>query len=81
MLFVTSEYAPAQCWYSYYLSVIEKNFEEAINHTKIAYKKLEPLAPISHHILSVMYKNAGKYEKALQASKVAIELDGSSFPV
>ena len=59
---------------------MEKNYEEAINHAKIAVEVLEPLVPISHHILSIMYINAGKFEEALEASKTAIELDGSSFP-
>ncbi len=80
VLSITSDYAPAHYWYSYYLSFVERNYEEAISHAKIAVEKLEPLVPISHHVLSVMYNNAGKYEEALQASKMAIELDGSSFP-
>ena len=80
VLSINPDYAPAHYWYSYYLSFVERNYEEAINHAKIAVEVLEPLVPISHHILSIMYINAGKFEEALQASKMAIELDGSSFP-
>lgn len=80
VLSINPDYAPAHYWYSYYLSFVERNYEEAINHAKIAVEFLEPLVPISHHILSIMYINAGKFEEALQASKMAIELDGSSFP-
>ncbi len=80
VLSITADYAPAHYWYSYYLSFIDRNYEEAINQAKITADVLEPLVPISHHILSIMYINAGKFEEALQASKMAIELDASSFP-
>ena len=41
---------------------------------------LEPLEPIPHHILSIMYINAGRFEEAVQASRMAIDLDANSFP-
>lgn len=77
---ITPDYAPAHYWYSYYLSFIERDFEEAIRQAKIPAEVLEPLEPISHHILSIMYTNAGKFEEAVQASRMAIELDANSFP-
>jgi TolB-like protein len=80
VLSITPDYAPAHYWYSYYLSFIDRNYEEAINQAKMSVDVLEPLVPISHHILSIMYINAGKFDEALQASKMAIELDASSFP-
>jgi adenylate cyclase len=77
---INSNYAPGYYWYSYYLSFIERNYEESINEAKKAAGILEPLMPVSHHILSIMYINAGRYEEGLQASKMAIELDANSYP-
>ena len=73
-------YAPAHYWYSYYLSFVERKFEESIRVAKNAAEHLEPLVPIAHHALSMMYINAGRFEEGLQASKMAIELDANSFP-
>lgn len=75
-----NNYAPAQYWYSYYLSFVERNHEEAVRHALIGAEKLEPLVPIAHHILSIMYFNAGNFEEGLAASKTAIELDENSYP-
>ena len=36
--------------------------------------------PVSHHVLSIMYINAGRFEDGMQASKMAIELDANSYP-
>lgn len=80
VLSISADYAPAHYWYSYYLSFIDRNYEDAINQAKITADVLEPLVPISHHILSIMYINGGKFKEALEASKMAIELDASSFP-
>ena len=77
---ITPNYAPAHYWYSYYLSFIDRDFEEAIRQAKIPADMLEPLEPISHHILSLMYINAGRFDEAVQASRMAIELDANSFP-
>jgi adenylate cyclase len=77
---INPNYAPAYYWYSYYLSYIERKNEEAINVARKAAEILEPLMPVSHHILSIMYINAGRFEDGLQASKMAIELDANSYP-
>ena len=74
------KYAPAYYWYSYYLSFVECEFEEGIKMARIAAEELEPLVSISHHVLAVVLINAGQFEEALQASKMAIELDASAFP-
>ena len=73
-------YATTHYWYGYYLSLVERNFEESIKETKNAAEHLEPLSPISHHVLSIMYVNAGQFEEGLRSSKMAIELDAGSFP-
>ncbi len=73
-------YALAHYWYSYFLSTIECNNEEAINEAKKAADILEPLVPISHHVLAMMYINAKQYEEAINESKIAIDLDPNSFP-
>ena len=80
VLTTNPNHAPAHYWYSYYLSFIEGNNEEAINEAKKAAEILEPLVPISHHILAFIYINAGQFEKGLYASKMAIELDTSFYP-
>ncbi|MES1218292.1 MAG: adenylate/guanylate cyclase domain-containing protein, partial [Bacteroidota bacterium] len=77
---INSNYALAHYWYSYFLSIIEGNNDEAIKVAKKAVEVLEPLVPISHHVLSIMYINAGKFEDAITESKIAIELDPNSFP-
>jgi TolB-like protein len=73
-------YAPAHYWYSYFLSFVERNDGEAIKQAKMAAEVLEPLVPIAHHILSIMYFNAGQFEQGVAASRLAIELDESSYP-
>lgn len=73
-------YGLAHYWYSYYLSFIERNFELSIKEARIAAENLDPLVAISHHVLSMMYINAGKFEEGLEESKLAIELDENSFP-
>ena len=72
-------YAPAHSWYGYYLSFVERKFEEAIKEAKNAADYLEPLSPISHHVLSITYVFNGQFEEGLQASKMVIELDAGSF--
>ena len=73
------DYAPAHYWYSYYLSFVEGKFDEGVKFARNAAEHLEPLVSISHHVLSIALVNAGKYEEALQAAKMAIELDANSF--
>jgi adenylate cyclase len=73
-------YAQVHYWYAYYLSFAEGKFDEGIKLARKAAEQLEPLESISHHILSIVFINAGKFEEALQAAKMAIELDASSFP-
>jgi TolB-like protein/class 3 adenylate cyclase/Tfp pilus assembly protein PilF len=77
---INPNYAPAHYWYSYYLSFVEGKSEEGIEEAKMAAEQLEPLVSMSYHVLSVTYINAGKFEEALQAAKMAIELDANSFP-
>ena len=76
---INPNYASAHYWYGYYLSFIERKDEEAIVARKAA-EKLEPLVPVSHHVLSVMYISAGRFEEGFEASKMAIELDANSYP-
>ncbi len=73
-------YAPAHYWYSYYLSFVERKSEEAIREAKNAAVHLEPLSPLSHHVVSIMYVMAGRFKEGIEASKMAIELDPDSFP-
>ena len=73
-------YAPAHYWYSYYLSFVEGKFDESISLARKAAEHLEPFVSISHHVLAIVFINAGKYEEAVEASKMAIELDPSAFP-
>jgi adenylate cyclase len=77
---INPNYAPAHYWFGYYLSFIERKDEEAIVVARKAAEKLEPLVPVSHHVLSVMYINAGRFEEGVKASKTAIELDANSYP-
>jgi tetratricopeptide (TPR) repeat protein len=70
----------AHNWYSYFLSFVERKFDTSIQEARIAAEQLEPLAAISHHVLSMMYINAGRFEEGLEESKLAIELDENSFP-
>ena len=72
-------YAPAHYWYCYYLSFVERNYEESIRAAKNAAENLEPLVPLFHHALSVTYICAGRFEEGLRANEVAIELDANSF--
>ncbi len=73
-------YATAHSWYGYYLSFIEGKFDESISEAKYASEQLEPLVPISHHALSMLLINAGRYEDAIKESKLAIELDANFSP-
>lgn len=73
-------YASAYYWHSYYLTFVERKYDEAIAEAKKASEELEPLVHISHHILSIMYMNAGRFEEGIRASKTALELDGNSYP-
>jgi adenylate cyclase len=77
---INPNYAPAHYWYSYFLSFVEGRSEEGIQEARKAAEILEPLESISHHVLSVTYITAGKFEEALQAAKMSIELDANSFP-
>jgi TolB-like protein/class 3 adenylate cyclase len=77
---INADYAPAHYWYSYYLSFVERKYEEGIKESRKAAKYLEPLVPVSHHVLAMMLNNAGKFEEALLPSKTAIELDATTFP-
>jgi tetratricopeptide (TPR) repeat protein len=72
-------YAWAHYWYSYYLSFVERKYEESIREAKSLAEHLEPLVPLFHHALSVMYICAGRFEDGLRASEMAIELDANSF--
>ena len=72
-------YAWAHYWYSYYLSFVERQYEESIREAKSLAEHLEPLVPLFHHALSVMYICAGRFEEGLRASETAIELDANSF--
>jgi TolB-like protein/lipoprotein NlpI len=72
-------YEPALYWYSYYLSFIEGKFEESISIAKKAAEQLEPFVSLSHHVLSIVLINAGRFEEALHASQMAVELDPQSF--
>jgi len=72
-------YALAHYWYSYYLSFVEGKFEESIRWAQKAAEQLEPFVSLSHHALAVVYINAGKFEKAIESSKLAIELDPNTF--
>jgi tetratricopeptide (TPR) repeat protein len=73
-------YPLAHYWYCYYLAFVERNFEESIREAKNAAEHLEPLVPFSHHVLSMMLINAGRFEEGLLESKVAIDLDGNYYP-
>jgi len=73
-------YASAHYWYSYYLTFVEQKYDKAILEAKKAAELLEPLVAISHHILSIMYMNAGRFEEGLTASKKALELEANSYP-
>ncbi len=76
---LNTSYGPAHSWYAYYLSFVERNYEESIQEAKNTADHLEPLSPIAHHVLSIMYVIAGRFEEGLKASKTAIELDAGSF--
>ena len=73
------KYAPAHYWYSYYLSFVEGRLEDAIEEARRA-ERLEPLEPVSHHIISMMQYNAGKFDEGANSSRTAIELDNNFFP-
>ncbi len=77
---VNPNYAPAHCWYSYYLSFVEGKPEDGIKEARKAAELLEPFESISHHVLSVTFITANRFEEALEAAKMAIDLDPSSFP-
>lgn len=77
---INSNYASAYYWHSYYLSFIEGQFEKSITEAKKAAEVLEPMVAISHHILSIMYVNAGQYNEGVYVSNRAIELDANSYP-
>src|SRR4030095_10768629 len=77
---INPNYGPAHYWYTYFLSYVEGRFEEGIKEAKKIAEVLEPLVSLSHQVLSVAYINAGKFEEALQAAKMAIEFDANSFP-
>jgi len=74
------DYPLAHYWYSYYLSAIEGNNEAAIKEAKRTAEILEPMVPIAHHILAMIYLNAREFEDAIRQSQIAIELDPNSFP-
>jgi tetratricopeptide (TPR) repeat protein len=76
---INPNYAPAHIWYTYFLSYVEGRFEEGITEAK-KIGVLEPLVSLAHQVLSIAYINAGKFEEALQAAKLAIEFDANSFP-
>ena len=77
---INAFYAPAHYWYCYFLSYVEGKSEEGIEEAKKAAEHMEPLESLSHQVLSVAYINAGKFEEALQAAKMAIEFDANSLP-
>ncbi len=77
---INPHYATTHSWYGYYLSFIEGEFEESIREAKYAADHLEPLVPISHHALSMILINAGRYEEGILKSKLAIELDPNFSP-
>jgi TolB-like protein/class 3 adenylate cyclase len=72
-------YPPAHYYYSYYLSFVEGRFDESIKIASRASDELEPFVSLSHHILSIIFVNAGKYEEGVRSSQMAIELDDNSF--
>lgn len=80
ILLTNPDYAPAHYWYSYFLGFVEKNYKESLSHALLTAEVLEPLVPISHHVLSFMYFNAGEFDKGLKSSQMTIELEGSSYP-
>ncbi len=75
-------YAVAHLWYSYYLSFVERKFNDALveakNAAENASEHLEPLVPISYHMLSMLLINAGRFQEGLHESKMVIELDANS---
>lgn len=76
---INPNYATAHYWYSYYLSFVENKFEEGIEEARKAAEQIEPMVSISHHVLAMTYLNAGKYEEALEAAEMSVELDANSF--
>lgn len=79
LFMINDNYVPAHYWYCYYLSYVERKVDESINAAKKAAELLEPLVPLSHHVLSVMYINARQFEEGMKASKMSIELDANFF--
>jgi adenylate cyclase len=80
VLELNPNYAQAHYWYSYYLSFVERRFEESVREAKYAAEHLEPLVPFSHHVLSMMLVNAGRFEEGMLESKMALELDANFSP-
>lgn len=71
-------YAPAHYWYSQYLCWIERDCSGAVTEARYAIE-LEPLVSHSHHLLAFVNYNYGLYKEALEAAKMAVELDAGSF--
>ena len=59
------------CW-------IEEDYTSAVQEAQYAIE-LEPLVSHSHHLLAFVHYNYGRFNEALEASKMAIELDANSF--
>jgi TolB-like protein/class 3 adenylate cyclase/Tfp pilus assembly protein PilF len=78
-LALNPNYPPAHYYYSYYLSFVEGQFDESIKIASRATDELEPFVSLSHHILSIIFLNAGKFEEGVRSSQMAIELDPESF--
>jgi len=77
---IKPRYAQAHYWHSYFLSFVEGKTKEGIEEAKKAADTLEPLEPISHHVLAITYIIAGDYEKAFESAQAAIDLDEKNFP-
>lgn len=77
---IRSNYAPSHYWYSHFLAHVERKFDQAIIETQKMALLLEPMVSISHHFIAICCIAGGKYDDALKAAILSVELDSNSFP-
>ncbi|MFN2456956.1 MAG: adenylate/guanylate cyclase domain-containing protein [Chitinophagaceae bacterium] len=75
---INPSYAPAHFWYSMFLSWVEGKCDDAVVEANKAVD-FEPLVPTSHNVKAISLLCSHKFEEALQASQLAIDLDANSF--
>ena len=75
---INPTYATAHYWYSFYLSTVENQTDQAVQETLLAIE-LEPISWIPYNLYGVALVLGGRYQDAIPVLEKSIELNPNGF--